>query len=430
MRITFAIAVGLAAGLVSPLHADELTLADGGKLTGRIVHIDADGRILADLAATPGTVALRPEQIRHITLSDPVPSRPPHPTTITLTNGDTLPCEILSLTDRDLIARTATAGTLTIPRDVIRSAMLGVRPRRILYQAPDDFSEWHGQDVWHVDGAAFVSSARGTLSRAFPDLPASYSVSFKLSWERRPNFQIFFNSPTHDAPGGRHDRYYLQFAAAGFELKRQSSTGTTYHTLASIPQPPESFDSREVEIEIRYDHQRHLILLYLDGSLQGRYPDPLPESPDGRILALHSNLSGNAGHTVTGLTLREWDAAGDHHEGETQGEADEDSLIDDEGQRFGGRIIGTSLDASHYLFKSPHHPQALEIPADKVATLFFRNPTPPGNHPAPLVFGLAGGGSLAAASCLLTADVVRLSHPLLGDLELPRSAIRDLTRHP
>ncbi|MEM9238242.1 MAG: hypothetical protein AAGB14_15830, partial [Verrucomicrobiota bacterium] len=302
----------LAIAFTSVATADELELADGGLLSGSVVSISPDGVITAQLAISKGVAEIHADKMKRVRFGK-AGRKSDHDAILTITNGDRLPCDILGITAEDLMVRTDFAGDLTIPRTMVETAEMGIRPRKTIYHGPENLAGWKVGDNWHYEDGSLVSDGRGSVSREFEKLPDSYSLGFNLAWGGRPNFQVFFSSQTTASSGGKHDRYYLQFGPAGMEIKRQSSGRTGYHSLLVVNRSSETFPDREARIEIRLDHRQRMLFLYVDGQLEGQAPDPLESAPTGKIVLFQSNASEAEAHRVSDIRLREWDAAGDRH---------------------------------------------------------------------------------------------------------------------
>ncbi|MFC7338799.1 hypothetical protein ACFQY0_16505 [Haloferula chungangensis] len=423
----------LALTLAGPqlILADVLELQDGGKLSGSILSISPDGVITADLEISDSPVGIHADKVKDVSFLKP--SRKfDHDTMLTLINGDRLPCDIVSISDTQLAVTTDYAGDLAIPRKIVATAQLGIRPRKTIYSGPENLVNWNIEDNWHFEDGSMVSDGRGSIARNFPTLPDSFSLSFRLKWADKPMLKVFFASDTPASSGGKHDRYFLQIGTAGMEIKRQSSGRNPYHSLITVNRNHDSFAEREARFEIRVDNRQRRLLLYIDGQLEGQAADPLPVIPDGKIVILHSDSSEAEAHRVSDIILREWDASGERHRSEDRGDFGEDALINNKGERYGGRIISSKTDHRgklSILFKTPFAEDTSTIPTAEISTLFFaeiENATE--NSATPLIIGLAGAGTLGAHACTFGPDHVHLTHPLLGDMKLSRDAVNQLQR--
>ncbi|MGB6221787.1 hypothetical protein [Haloferula sp.] len=412
-----------------PLAADELDLTGGGRLTGVVRSISADGIIKADLQIAEAPVEIQADRVTQVRFSKGLRTLN-HDTLLTLINGDRLPCDITAISESDITVSTDYADSLTVPRKFITNAQLGIRPRKTIYSGPANLKHWVVENNWHYEDGAMVSDGRGSISREFDKLPDSYSLSFRLTWAEKPMFKAYFSSANTNAMGSKHDRYCLQVGATMVELSRQSSGNTTSHSLITVNRNYNSFDDREAQFEIRIDHHRKRIMLYIDGQLEGQAADPLPKIPAGKIVVLQSETSDAEAHRVSEIKLMEWDAAGERHRSEDRGETGEDALINNKGERIGGDLLGSSGVGNDMiiLIKSPFAPEALEIPAPEVSTLFFKEAEPIEPDSTPLILGLTGAGSLGATDCTFGGESVDLNHPLLGRLSITRDVIKLLQR--
>lgn len=429
MRIPFPLSTLLLATVLLPLGADEIKLEDGSRITGKVLGLDAGASLRIAVPIAPEPLTIRADQVRKVTLSHNVEDANERDATLTLINGDRLPCDVAGINQNDVTVTTDMAGELMINREWVSSIQLGIRPRRILYEGPTAMEDWKVSESWHFGEGALTSGGNGSISRSFESLPDSFSLSFVLAWAQRPNLQVYFCSEHDEGGGGKHDRYYLQFNAAGFELKRQSSGDATYHTLGTVQRTPGTFNDPKVSVEMRVDRDRRLIQLYLDGKLEGSFPDPLARAPEGTGIIFLSNLKADEGHRISKIELREWDSVGDRHQSEDRGDGDGDALIDHEGQRFSGELIEIQKadGQSEVLFKSPHFPKALEIPLEQVSTIFLSRPTGM-EKSSDLILGVVGGGFLSASDCRFTDDHVELKHPMLGAMKLARSSVSSIVK--
>lgn len=407
--------------------ADEVRLNDGSSITGEVLGLDAGSSLKIAAEISPEPLSLKADQISRVSFSHKGDTTPKRDATLMLVNGDRLPCDVLGISEEQVHLITDTAGNLTVDRNIVSSIELGMSPRRLIYKGPTGIEDWKVSEGWQFEDGSFVSDDEGSISASFDELPESFSLSFTLEWFNRPNFQVYFCSEHDEGGGGKHNRYYLQFNQAGFELKRQIAGEPPYQSLGVIERLPKSFNEPKVEVELRVDRRSRLIVVYLDGQLQGSYGDPLKSPPGGNKVIFHSNLKEEEGHEVSSIQLKEWDSTGDRHRSEDRGEGDGDALIDYEGQRFSGRLLKTANkdDASVVLFQSPHFPKALEIPIDRVSTIFLARPSESLDQTS-LVLNLSGEGVLSASDCRFESDQVKLEHPLLGAIQIDRKSVRSM----
>ena len=417
----------VAAGIT---HGDQLRLSDGSRLTGDVVSMKGDGTLTIRADVALDAIEILPKRIRRVDFETRTPEPLDHDARVQLINGDIGPCDILSIGDATIEVHTDFAGDLTIPRGVIDRMQLGIRPHRIILSGFGEESSWISpSDRWSIENGSLASSDTGYVGRGFDELPPAFSLSFDLKWEQRPTFKVFFCSDPGKGSGGELDRYYLQFNTAGFELKRQSSGKTSFHPLGAVNRGPETFKDREVHIELRVDRPARMLYLYLDGELEGRFPDQLDEMPEAQGVVFESGAKGERAHVVSNFELRQWNASGDRHKGEDRGDEKADAVIDHDGQRFGGALLETAAREGQQvvLFQSPHLKDALEIPINRISTIFLAGAQAAAEE-SPLFFGLDAGGKLSASSGRFDDQVISVDHELLGQLQIQRSAVTSLDR--
>jgi hypothetical protein len=411
------------------VFADELDLAEGARLNGVIKAISPEGIITADLEIAGEPVDLHADKVKRVRFAQSH-RKFDHDTMLTLVNGDRLPCDLKAISETDITVTTGYAGSLTVPRKVVSTVQLGMRPRKTIYAGPKNLKHWTVDDNWHFQEDSLISDGRGSISREFEDIPESYSLSFRLKWSDKPMFKVYFASDGNTVSGGKHDRYYLQVGTAGIEIKRQSSGRTNYHSMITVDRSNESFENQQAHFEVRFDHRQRRMMLYIDGLLEGQAADPLTSIPKGKTVILQSDDANAEAHRVSEIVIREWDAAGERHRSEDRGEFGDDALINNKGERWGGRLLRSikSSNSIILLFKSPLSPDALNIPVEEVSTLFFKESENDQSTLTPLVLGLSGSGSIGALACTFDSDEVHLTNPLLGQLTLSRDAVKLLQR--
>ncbi|TAE74127.1 MAG: hypothetical protein EAZ65_06335 [Verrucomicrobia bacterium] len=425
IRIALSLLLALAAS------ADEVVLTDGSRLSGTITALSGKGRVTlaSPLSFTP--FELRAERLDRVSFTATANQADTHDTLVFLTNGDSFPADLLGIDADALKVATAFAGEIRIPRVSVATIQLGMRPRKTIYRGPENDSGWITRTGWHFDNGRFNSDGGGTLARKL-ELPGSFALRFRVHWRNSPNLQVYFADDSLETTG-KADRYYLQFAASGLELKRQQSNdGHPYLSMATIPTEPSDYPDGKLEVELRVDRELGIIHLWLNGQYEDRYADPVKSAPRGQGLMFRSNIGGGDRQSIDLIEVREWDAAADRHGQEERGDPKQDVLITRSSDRGACRIIGMTPgpDGGSIRYQSPHHPAPIDIPVSEVSTLFLaRDPAVSESPRPPLLLGLHGRGSLAVGECSFDGDQVSATHPLLGRLTLRRSAIARLTRH-
>lgn len=416
--------------LAATTLADEVTLEGDARLAGKVTAIGEGGATLLESPLSPEPLALRAGSVRKVTFEDADAATSQGSTRVKLKTGDVIPCELKALDGETLTVSTVFSPELKIPRSALASLELGIVSQKAIFAEPTDLSGWTTTSWKFVDGS-FVSGANGTLSRKF-DLPEQYILRFRLSWKSMPSLRVFFSDPL-EPRSNPIDRYLFQFNSAGFNLKRQNSSGRTYVDLHNLSRRPDSFADSKVDIEVRVDRTQSILWLYLDGNLEGRFND-LAAAPKGSGVVFESNAGNDSEQRISDFRILSWDATGDRHRTEERGDRKSDSLIDSEGDRYSGRLESLTLGAdaeATLLFKSPLLEKVMSIPAKRVSTVFFADaPAPAAEKPASLLVKLRDGGRIRADQCTFSGDSLQVRHPLLGQLPMKRASIASIEQAP
>ncbi len=422
-------------------RADEITLSGGAsRLTGTLRAIGEDG--VAELVSelSPEPLKLRDGMIREVRFHLEKPAADPSPAMVELKNGDLLPVTVESLDERRLVVESPQAGRLEIPRDAISSLQVGIRKNHVIYSGPKRLEDWSHEAAdmnnWGFERNSLVSRGPSTATRVV-ELPKDFILRFKLRWQERsiPNFQVYFADPLREK-GELADRYYLQFGAAGLEIKRESSKGKRYSTVAQRNILPNQFPENEIRVEIRVKRQTGHLALFVNDVPEGGFVDTAPEVPDGSGISFVCNTQNGAIQEISAIEILEHDDKPERHVAEERGDPKNDSLITREEDRFAGRLLSISGAGSEavFRFKGDFQDEPMEVPATEVSTVFFageaakpggRDSSKPG---LPYRLRLRGGGSLRVSSCIFTAESVSAAHPLLGKIVLRREGVDAMER--
>jgi hypothetical protein len=424
--------VPILALLLVSAPADEVILADGSRLSGTVTALADTGQVMLDSQLAFEPFQVRAESLRQVVFATPGNLPDEHDAMVELTNGDQFACDLAGIDDSSVTVATTFAGEIRIPRDMIATIQLGVRPRKTIYRGPDDDSGWTVRNGWRFDSRRFTADDRGTLSRNF-DIPGSFSLKFRLSWRNTPNIQVHFASDSFETSTSKANRYYLQFAGSGFELKRQQNGegGATYLSMVTINRTPADFPDSTVEVELLVDRKLGVVHLYLDGEQEGRYSDPVKSVPTGQGIMFHSLIGGEDAQFIDRIEVRDWDASSNRHSKEERGDETRDVLITRSSDRGTVSILSMTpgADGGIVRYQGPHHPDPVDLPLSEISTMFFARAAG-AEKPAdpPLKLGLRGRGALGVTGCTFSGDIVAARHPLLGGLSIRRDAVASLRR--
>jgi len=414
--------------------AAEVETIGDGRLTGELVAMDLEGVITLVTPVSEKPLKLKSDRVSTVDFGmENNPGQVPDQR-IRLINGDVLPASIEYLDDNTLRAKSPYLGNIDIPRSVVDSVQLGIAPQKLVFGESEDFEGWQrgSRDSrdWKIENGNLSVSGQGEISRKI-DLPEKFVIRFDLIWNNNPNFRFTFADPL-EGKSERVDRYFLQFGAAGLEIKRESTGENRYTPILMLSRRPDQFAGNRLKIEIRVDRTRGRLHLYLNDELEGRYTDPVPNIPRGSGISLASRAPSETEQTVEDLEVLVWDDRGDRHRAEARGDGKKDAIIGRYGERFGGRLISINdgEEGKVFLFKSDFQNEPLALPEVEVSTVFFGGGSEKStvDEFEGLVLLLSGQGEIRVDECEFGKETVTARHPLLGEIEIKRSGVTFLER--
>lgn len=439
-RLTFIVPVIAAFLTTTATRADDLTFTSPvTRLSGSVTAIRENGTIELQSPHAPQPLLLKPGALQQITFSgNPAASATPQ-ALVRLTNGDTLPVSIESLNDRTLVATSPDAGRLEIPRALIEALRPGVPPASMIYSGPTP-DGWKSpknlENSWKFENGKFKASGPAEMSRNL-SLPARFTLRLKLKWDSSPNFQLHFADPLLPK-GSPADRYLLRFSGAGIDLKRESTTGKRYTDLAVLNRLPSQFPESELLMEVRADLTAQTFQIFLNGEPEGTFPDPVAPGPTGTGMSVVSTIEEGDAMEILSIHLLAGNDAPAAAPTPSK-PSSEDHLTTREDDEWSGKLLEILPSPQGALFRfQPKTADAapIEIPVNQIAAVTFAKPasteTPPPATAAPAIttLRLHGGAALAVGPCRFDGNDIATSHPLLGDLRLPKDRVAAIEFHP
>ncbi len=420
--------------LATLVSGAEVSFLGDNKINGEIVSMDDQGTVTLNTSYASQALKVNVDKISKIDFGKSEQKFEIPTQNITLINGDSFPVGIRGLTEKSLQISSPIFGDIDVSREMIDSLEVGIFPKKHIYKGPNNINEWtSGTDEvskWQIEDGALIANGSTLIYRDMK-LPESYSIRFKLAWDANPNFRFSFGDPI-EFSGKSVNRYYMQFARAGIEIKRESTGNNRFTPVAVIARPPDNFPGKELWIEIRLSRKGGRLELYLNDQLEGRYEDPHPDIPNGSgVTFLNQSRSENK-IRISDIEVTEWEDRGDRHRTEDRGDGKEDAIIGRNGERFSGRLLSIA-DAEQgkvYRFKSNFQEETMDLPDSEVSNIFFsrKSEAKPEKFEGLNLF-FQGRGVIQVKKCIFNENALIITHPLLGDLEINRHAATRLERH-
>lgn len=427
------LAIFSVASMLLPLQAADISLSDGCRLTGELLAMDADGTITLASPLSQKPLLLLGEKVSHVGFKTQVNKESELPgQRLELINGDILPVTISRLDEAGMLVVSPDMGEVWIPRNLISALQLGVVEENLVYSGGDDLSGWNSQgneESWVPEDGWLVAQDSGSLVREV-DLPEKFILRFRLKWSQQPNFRLTFADPSPEK-SSKVERYYFDLNSSNLSILRDSEELRSPKPIMMLGRTANRFSGNVLEVEIRGDLTRGLLHLYLDGVLEGRFADPLPQIPRGSGLSITNRAPQNSVQKISEIEVAEWDERGDRHRSEDRGDGSADALIGRYGERFGGELLSVTKDgdARIYEFKSDFQKEPLLLPESEVSTVFFADgENEESRDGGGLILRLRGNGEMKLSSCVFGKETVEAVHPLLGAVKVKRDGITALEK--
>lgn len=411
-------------------HSDVLKLNNGDTLTGTINSLDDTTVSLASpMVVTP--LEITSASVSRITFPSQTKDTPFHTERITLTNGDTLPCEIISMDAKTLNIATWYAGNFSIPRTQLKTLQFGITKEKNLYTGNDAPSKWEKKEgLWSLSGTnTYRSRGIGALARKL-DLAKNVRFNFDLAWKDTPKFAFRFCAE-NDSHNTKQNTYEFLFNSAGMQISRYPSSTEPVAPLANIPIKPNSISDKSVNIDIRVNRTDGMISLSVDGETIGTWPDDSPPA-DGSYIVLANNSSSKNYTSVKNLRVFSMSDGSMPRHREKLANTKTDVLVDSEGEKISGNLASittTETNKRVITLSRKHTPDLLRVPDHRISTLLFATPEQSPDHPqAAFSAILDADGSISLNNPQFLNGKITCQHPILGPCTIDIKSLAHIKR--
>ena len=410
--------------------------------------------------------------IRKIIFRKGLPAKPfTHTSLIKLTNGDTLPCSILSMDSEFVTIQTDYIGEKKIAKKWIQSCQLNPFGQQITYQGP--FSE----DAWQItspttdendDGNSaknpeiksspwefgnfswYNSGQKGALILKDVELPESFRIEFKSESSSRSNVVFIFNADFKkpvidpDAKESMSNSATRVTSIFGSCFTLRISSGSTSLGMYNVLEDGKSSytylkpisgrsnyrnrtTSDASQFELRADFNKFVIAAYCDSQLINQWSlrdlDPIPH---GKSIGFNSLSSGSTYLSrISNITIAPWNGIMDS----ALSLQDEDLdivLLANGRDRFSGMV--TSINENELQLKGNY--ADMTIPRDEVQSVTFASnllALTQEQSRKEIIFQLGKRGALTATPMGTSSDGIIVKHSILSELNLDFSYLTAIT---
>ena len=193
-----------------------------------------------------------------------------HEAEVTLTNGDLLRGQLISVADDAVELDTWVAGRLKLNRLMISDIRISERPE-LIYRGPTGLDGWTqsgDKPAWIYQNSEFRSESAGSIARDVK-LPDECSIAFDATWRGSFGLELdfFSNDLATDRPTSGYAMSFRQRFISLRSCKTQRSLGNAPNALALQ-------ENEKAHIEVRASLKSGKICVLVDGRLIEVWTDP------------------------------------------------------------------------------------------------------------------------------------------------------------
>lgn len=412
-----------------------------------ILHLPSDQRLTGELReiTEAGSLTLQPvHSASPITVEKTTPHRVEFPAhtgqlshgseQITLTNGDTIFCELLSLDAQSLTFKTKFAGEFSVKRDCIQEIQFHSTARSNQTLAANDWIKTKQNTSWTATKESLTCLGTGEISQKLK-LPLNFIVRYSAQWTGgQPHFKIYLCADSGET-GKISECYYIEFSQHSVDLFR-STQSQPHKKIGNIPIVLRHQKDSTIALEIRVDRKTQQLSVSIDGQDAAIFSDPELTSASGDFIIIGTKMPQNHSLSVSDFEILKWQgdllSAGSF----STDDLDEtvDTLVDKEGLSFTGRLdaIVSEKGSKLLLFDSVGSKNVLQVPTDLAKTIYLKKQLPASSPSAqPYTISLGEKTTLTLSSLKIsTQGSASAMHPLLGSLSFQSSALKELSLTP
>ena len=418
--------------LLSAAQGDTLETDHGDTISGTVESLE-HGTLVFKSPMSPQALQIKASSLNHLTFSHTNKQSPTHTETLTLINGDTLPCNVTSLDKEQLSVTTRYAGSLNVDRSKIRSLRFGIMSEEILFVGNEPPETWtHMEGNWSMTGDQSYEG-KGHLAQQLT-LPDKVRYQYDLSWQTTPNFAFRFFSENNSA-ASKQNTYELIFNSEGMEIRRYPDNTNSALRIASLSTADIQQGQKQkksINIDLRADKSEGLISLYLDSTFIGTWHDPVgPTNGNYTIFHNRSDQKTNCVISNIAITSRIGSIDSRFYDKDAT-RAKTDILTDNQGDNISGNLIEIQSDDANkrvVVLQTKHSQDLFRVPEHRVSTLLFAKEE---NQAHSVEFShilhLNNGAKLQINQPRISGEQLTAIHPILGPINVSRTSIKSLSK--
>lgn len=290
-----------------------------------------------------------------------------HTAAVTLSNGDQLLGEIVSLSADALLLRTSYAGDVTILRAMLKRIDPTIGVSSVAYEGPKGLDGWamsrrNNAATWKYKKGRLYSVQQATIGRMLETFPDKANIEFYAAWRAYPAFSISFYTDNLQSVSG--NCYMMQVSGASGYMYRYSTQGGAKNLGSmSLPQFKQHQPGR-VRVQILADKAARTFTFLIDGSVVKSWTDANAFAGGGTGLVFYPHSHRDL--RISGIRVSEWDGK-IPEQGEAVKRVEEDLIRFINRDKISGKL--KSIADETVIFETPY--ATLTVPIKRVTELIF-----------------------------------------------------------
>ncbi|MFK7908999.1 MAG: hypothetical protein AB8F34_00195 [Akkermansiaceae bacterium] len=414
---------------IADVHSASIELKNGDTLSGKISAFTPETLTLASKVSYE-PLQIDSNVIQSIVFDDNTKDVDVHGEKLTFSNGDTIPCKIISLDKENLKISTWFAGEFTVKRSQIRAIQFGVGEQQVIYNGKDELSDWTTREgSWSkLSDGTLSCRGSGVLARKF-DLPTNLRIKYTLAWKGTPNFAFRFCGENKSATT-KQNTYEYTFNNAGMQIRRYVGSSDSGAPLVNIPLKPTNFSGKNLKLDFHINRASGMVTLFVDGTKIGSWPDSFDQSTGNFII--FNNRSSKNTVTLKGIVISDMNDGALPRHRESIDKSKSDVFLDSTGDIYSGTILSLEKEGTKRVMKLKRDASSkpFKVPENKISSLSFSQAEDlPDFEDGDFDAIFESSGQIQLSNPKFTDGFVEATHPILGKLNVDIKAISQLKKH-
>ena len=444
-------------------ESDLINFENDDTLHGKFIGFTSSGKIIWKHASAEKNIAFQPSDVRKVIMNKGQRTKPfTHTSYVTLKNLDTIPGNIVSLTENQLAIETDYSGEINISKDQILDINLNPLGDKVIYRGPyskaedwklkyfktrnNELEEKKGkektEDPWKLQN--FSLKHKGVTSAIIKDIefPAQYRLTFnsyssqsyypsviliadqKVPAYDEENKEVQKNRNNYKSSPGNHlgSSIIIRLHPVNPNLTHYgfNADGSLFqNNITSLIRASSSRTSQNnFNYDIRVDKETGLIMLYANKNMIGHWQIESKEVFDGNTFGFYMQYSSAHAHSsISDISVTSWNGIKDSAMS-LENETRDIVMLNNGTDRYSGNI--SKITSSTVDLKTEY--AELEIPQTEISSIYLaRGKSKENTHTRDtddVTVHFYGTGRITGTLSKAQGDSVFLESDILGKIKV------------